>query len=75
MITYTYTIEGRAADDQTWTVVGAVETEREGDFMNAVNIAMREGFMELTRGKAVYGRPGEGCRGPYQISRLEITRS
>jgi hypothetical protein len=26
----------------------------------------------LTNGKAIYGKPGYGCRGPYGITRFEV---
>jgi hypothetical protein len=71
---YSYTVRGRAAGGQTWTVSAAVTTAQEGDFPHAMLEALRETFHLLTQGKAVYGQPGVGCHGPYTIDRFEIVR-
>jgi len=73
-MTYTYIIDGTAADGQTWTTTGSVETASEGQFPATVQLAMADSFQQLTQGKAVYGQPGVGCRGPYHIARLLIER-
>jgi hypothetical protein len=73
-ITYRYTVEGVAADDQSWSASGEVTVGREGDFQLALLEAQREAFTQLTQGRAVYGKPGVGCRGPYKITKLTIER-
>lgn len=65
--------EGRAiAGPNTWLVSGHVTTERQGDFALVPDQAMHAAFTALTEGRAVYGHPGAGCRGPYRIKRLLI---
>ena len=71
MIKYTFEVSGYAADNQTWTITGETTGNR-GDFPLIPSIAMREAFAQLTNGKAVYGKPGIGCNGPYRISRMLI---
>lgn len=65
---YRYTVEGTAAAGQTWTTQGQVATE----IHDVLHVAMMESFDQLTSGKAVYGQPGKGCRGPYDIRRVTI---
>jgi hypothetical protein len=33
---------------------------------------MRDPFHTITQGKAVFGQPGRGCNGPYEIRRVLI---
>lgn len=70
---YTFCVQGKAADGQSWKVEGDVVSERAGDFQLVLNSAMERSFFQLTRGKAVFGRPGVGCRGPYSITSLSVT--
>lgn len=72
MITYRFQIEGTAADKQTWSVDGIVDVKNQGQFMDAVNSSLRQAFETMTKGKAVYGKPGVGCNGPYTIKMLRI---
>lgn len=74
MADFKYQVEGTAADDQTWTVVGKINNFREGQFFDAVHAAGAESLRQLTNGKAVYGQPGVGCNGPYKINKLVIER-
>lgn len=71
MITYTYHITGTASQGQTWATNGQVTAEP-GDFTEVVQAALIGSFEDLTSGKAVYGRPGIGCDGPYRILELII---
>jgi hypothetical protein len=66
--TYHYTIKGSGAGGQTWTTKGVVEA----DFVYAFDLAMRDSFQQLTQGQAVYGKPGRGCSGPYDIHSITI---
>jgi hypothetical protein len=68
---YSYRLCGTASDGQTWRVLGTIELTP-GDFASAFAKAMRDGFAQLTLGKAVYGKPGVGCRGPYKITHLSL---
>lgn len=69
---YLYTIEGTAAEGQTWTVSGDLSAPRPGQFPEMCKRAMVESFRQLTAGKAVFGFPGVGCHGPYSITKLVI---
>jgi hypothetical protein len=71
MTVYLYTIIGTAADAQTWEATGILEC-KPGDFASLPDEAMKAAFHQLTNGKAVYGKPGIGCRGPYRITRFVI---
>jgi hypothetical protein len=71
-IKYKYTVEGTAARGQTWSHSGEVSAPNAGAFTQAVDDAMRDSFKALTSGKAVYGKPGIGCRGPYCMMKLLI---
>ena len=64
-----YIAEGIAASGQSWKTTGTVEVE----WIDAFDAAMRDSFRQLTGGKAVFGKPGVGCRGPYEIRRFELT--
>jgi hypothetical protein len=65
---YSYTVEGTARDGQTWKTTGTVVAE----FAAAFNDAMLDSFKQLTSGRAVFGKPGIGCNGPYDIHRFTI---
>lgn len=65
---HNYTVEGTAADGQTYTCAGEVQ----GDYPNCLHEAMVAAFRQLTGGKAVFGKPGVSCRGPYTIARFEL---
>jgi hypothetical protein len=65
---YTFKIKGSAADKQTWEVEGQAEFLNPGEVSELWSIALKHAFAQLTQGKAVYGKPGEGCRGPYVIT-------
>jgi hypothetical protein len=72
MIEYHYEVCGTASDGQTWTTTGSVFAEKAGQFMNMPMLAMKQTFLKLTQGKAVFGKPGVGCRGPYKVTKLTI---
>jgi hypothetical protein len=65
---FDYVINGSAANGQTWTTEGRVECE----YAEAWNVANQDTFIKLTRGAAIYGKPGVGCNGPYDIHRVLI---
>lgn len=72
-VRYAYTLSGTAAEEQTWKTEGVVELES-APLSEAVTIATRETFQKLTQGKAVFGKPGIGCSGPYTIRKLLVER-
>jgi hypothetical protein len=67
---YKYEIKGLARNDQTWVTKGSIDCE----FNDAFSLAMRNTFEQLTNGKAVYGKPGVGCQGPYDVFSVMIER-
>jgi hypothetical protein len=71
MTTYAYTMKGSAADGQTWETNGAVEVAPP-DFPDVAMLALKDTFMKLTQGNAVFGHPGVGCKGPYSIAELTV---
>jgi len=68
---YKYEVAGTTGDGNTWTTTGEI-TISPGDFVSALTRVMRLSFEQLTQGKAVFGTPGMGCRGPYEITRYSL---
>lgn len=66
-----YTIHGTAAREQTWECTGVISDCDWSDH-NLMIRAMTDAFYQLTDGKAVFGKPGVGCQGPYELSRVEL---
>lgn len=65
-----YTVEGTGANGQTWKCEGHVPMDiPDPECLTAV---LRSSFNQLTGGKAIYGQPGVGCRGPYKFVRIEL---
>jgi len=69
---YKFEVAGSGADERTWTASGEITIDKLGDFPDVPMQALRQAFMQVTSGKAVFGQPGKGCRGPYQIHRLVL---
>ena len=65
---YRFMLEGSSANGNSWTTSGSFDCE----FPEVWDRAMEETFHQLTKGLAVYGKHGLGCRGPYDIHRVEI---
>ena len=63
-----YKIEYSAANGQQLTCEGNLDLR----FPDCLDAAMRDSFQQITQGKAVFGNPGVGCRGPYKINRFLI---
>ena len=68
---YNWSMSGTGAHDHTWETSGNTEINP-GQFDTIMGTAMIETFEMLTQGKAVYGKPGVGCYGPYRIKRFLI---
>lgn len=66
--TFRYTFEGTGGDGQTWKTEGTVTCK----FLNVFDVAGAASFDQLTSGRAVFGKPGVGCRGPYDIHKVTI---
>ncbi|HEY7417409.1 MAG TPA: hypothetical protein VH593_19655 [Ktedonobacteraceae bacterium] len=71
---YNYEITGEAQGGQTWTATGTIYVNNPGQFVDVPDLSMKDAFMKLTSGRAVYGQPGKGCRGPYQITKMLIEK-
>lgn len=68
---YKWSMSGTAAQGQTWATEGTLEKSA-GEFSTLLFDAMAETFQRLTQGKAVFGQPGVGCRGPYAVKRFTV---
>jgi hypothetical protein len=71
---YQFEFHGTAARGQTWETAGQVMDEN-NDLMSVFDSAMRASFEQLTAGKAVFGKPGVGCAGPYEITSFIFTKT
>lgn len=68
---YRFEIAGTTGGGQAYSCEGVVESL---NFNEAIQEdAMRDSFQELTHGRAVFGSPGLGCRGPYKVTRFLLT--
>lgn len=67
-----FIVSGTAAGGQSFECRGAIDNADWND-QDLLGRAMRDSFMQLTQGKAVFGKPGIGCRGPYKITRFELS--
>jgi len=68
--TYRYTVEGTNGDASSYRTQGTFETP---EFSKTFDMAMRASFLDLTQGRAEFGKPGQGgCRGPYKIRKIII---
>lgn len=74
MSTYRWKMSGAAADGQTWETAGTINL-RPGQFRLIFDLVWDEAFQQLTKGAAVYGEPGKGCRGPYDIRHFSIEKA
>ena len=70
---YRFKIEGTTGSGNTWTTEGTIE----GNIANpSIYLAvMSASFQQLTSGRAVFGQPGAGCRGPYTITKLVLEKA
>lgn len=65
---YRLVVDGSGADGQTFQAT----TELACEFHEAMSLGMVDIFQQITQGRATYGNPGVGCRGPYDIHRVLI---
>lgn len=66
-----YTASGTDADGKDWEVVGILNGSNPLELDAIVHLG-RSVFQQLTNGKAQFGQPGVGCRGPYKIKMLTL---
>lgn len=65
---YAYEVKGVDSGEQTWSVAGNVLAGDGADAREICDTVGKAAFAELTQGRAVYGAPGKGCRGPYKLT-------
>lgn len=70
---YRFKIEGLTGNGNTWTTEGTIEGDMADSSIHET--AMRASFNALTNGRAVFGTPGAGCRGPYSITRFVLEKT
>jgi hypothetical protein len=66
-------MRGNGANGQTWMTTGTL-TDDANDLLGVIHSMMIDSFAQLTKGKAQFGKPGEGCSGPYEIERIVIEK-
>jgi hypothetical protein len=67
---YKFTIDVTGSNN-TYTATGDIDGSP-GDFIGVCERAMCECFQQLTSGRAIFGKPGVGCQGSYQLTRFTI---
>ena len=67
---YSWRIEGEGANN-TWATEGFIDLDI-GQFPDLLARIMQQSFLALTKGQAVFGNPGKGCDGPYDIQVITI---
>jgi len=65
---YQYSIEGTDGNGQVFTLGGTVRCVWD-DLLHAVTA---DAYNELTGGRAIFGKPGVRCRGPYDFHTILI---
>jgi hypothetical protein len=68
---YRFHLKGTAAEGVPWESSGEVFCE----LHQVLNAAMVKTFQDLTNGKALYGHPGVGCKGPYEIQEIKVEKT
>jgi len=72
-LNYDYEMSGTGTGgQQNWTVTGTVTLISDRDFMFVGDKVLAEVFQKLTRGDAVFGKPGIGCSGPYHVKKMTV---
>lgn len=72
MVKYEYEIQGGSSDGD-WTTSGTVIAGT--SLIDAIDAVMADSFNKLTQGKAVFGKPGVGCRGPYDMKKITVSKT
>lgn len=72
---FSYRITGEASGGQTWETEGEYELHSPSALPDMFMDILAESFQALTHGRAVYGQPGRGCRGPYKVNTFVILRA
>lgn len=75
MATFRYFVQSTAAREQTFAVDGSVTVPAIVDWNLLMRNVLRLSFEALTEGRAIYGKPGEGCQGPFTITKIVLERT
>jgi len=70
---YRWRLKGRGAGDVSWKTEGELRLDVK-DFPMLLSFIMKASFVKLTKGEAIFGEPGRGCEGPYDIDEIEVTQ-
>ena len=65
---WTYQVLGNDANGNSWATSGTVQSE----FSSVFTKVMVQTFHALSHGKAIYGKPGLACKGPYDIKSFRV---
>lgn len=71
-ISYVAKVSGTDANGEAWSVESRLDVIEPIDWARLYAAAIDGAFKTLTNGRAVYGKPGVSCRGPYRIAALHI---
>ena len=68
--TFQFNVSGTTAEGVSWACSGQVTCETVDVWTRVLELS----FRDLTRGRAVFGRPGVGCKGPYEVQEVSVKR-
>lgn len=68
MARFSYEIKGQDVNGVDWAYEGTADVPVFEGFPGVAMQATQNVFKQLTEGKAVFGKPGVGCKGPYKIT-------
>jgi hypothetical protein len=74
MTTFIWGMTGLDGGGNRWDTGGSLQVSETMTFADVATEAQRQSFLQLTNGKATYGNPGVGCKGPYKTTSMTITR-
>jgi len=65
--TYRWNISGVDANLNAYHTSGVANHDTDRHLLEVMAQALQESFEQLTEGRAQFGKPGVGCKGPYTI--------
>ena len=69
---FQYLMRGTAAQGQTWETQGLLRILQGQPLHELMQAALSDTFHKLTSGNAVFGQPGVGCNGPYEVIEFHL---
>lgn len=70
--TYRYFVDGSDVNGEAFQITGYVDAVAGDVWTKVPEVIGSEVFIQLTNGKAVFGKPGLTCKGPYTIDTITI---